>query len=105
ERDGRRLRASPVSDQDGIRTGSVDDLPSVMALMDGAVAWLVEQGRTGQWGDQPGSASAERVARIRAMIEHNETLVLERDGAVLGALVHGPTAHDYVPTAAEREDY
>jgi hypothetical protein len=39
-----------------------------MRLFDAAVAWLVEQGRTGQWGDRPWSASADRIARIRRMM-------------------------------------
>jgi GNAT superfamily N-acetyltransferase len=88
-----------------IRVGSVADLDAVLALMDGAVEWLVAQGRTGQWGDQPWSASEARVDRIRDMIIRNELLVLEQDGAVVGALVHGPTAHDYAPPAGEPEDF
>jgi ribosomal protein S18 acetylase RimI-like enzyme len=88
-----------------LRTGSVDDLGAVMTLFDGAIAWLVEHGRTGQWGDQPWSGSADRVARIRRMMAENEVLVVEQEGAVIGALVHGPTAHDYVPPADGPEDY
>jgi GNAT superfamily N-acetyltransferase len=88
-----------------LRIGSVADFDAVLALLDGAVAWLVAQGRTGQWGDQPWSASDARVARIRSMVEGNELLLLERDGAAVAALAHGPAAHDYVPPAAEPEDY
>ena len=88
-----------------LRTGSVDDLDAVLGLLDRAVEWLVAQGRTGQWGDQPWSASEQRVDRIRAMIAGNELLLVDRDGAAAGALVHGPTAHDYVPASAEPEDY
>ena len=75
--------------------------------MDGAVRWLVGQGRTGQWGDQPWSASEAKVERMRGMITGpgNELLVLEQDGAVVAALVRGPVAHDYVPAATEPEDY
>ena len=94
-----------MRDREPVRVGSVDDLDAVMGLLDAAVAWLVEHGRTGQWGDQPWSASADRVARIRRMIEENELLLLDRDGVPVGALVHGPRAHDYVPPAAEPEDY
>ena len=43
--------------QPALRTGSTADLDAVLALLDGAVRWLVAQGRTGQWGDQPWSAS------------------------------------------------
>ena len=90
-----------------LRTGSVDDLPAVVALMDGAVRWLVSQGRTGQWGDQPWSASEARVERLRGMITGagSELLVLEQDGAVVAALVHGPVAHGYAPAADEPESY
>jgi hypothetical protein len=88
-----------------LRIGSVADPGAVLALLDGAVAWLVAQGRTGQWGDRPWSASEARVARIRGLIEENELLLLEQDGAVVAALAHGPTAHGYAPPAAEPEDY
>ena len=88
-----------------LRVGSVDDLDAVMRLFDAAIAWLAEQGRTGQWGDQPWSASADWVARIRRMIEENELLLLDREGTTVGALAHGPVAHDYVPPAPEPEDY
>ena len=88
-----------------IRVGSVADFDAVVALMDGAVAWLVAQGRTGQWGDQPWSASPDRVARLRGMVEGSELLLLEQDGAVVAALAHGPTAHDYAPPVDEPEDY
>jgi GNAT superfamily N-acetyltransferase len=75
--------------------------------MVGAVRLLVGQGRTGQWGDQPWSASAARVERLRGMITGpgNELLLLEQDGAVVAALAHGPDAHDYVPAAEEPESY
>lgn len=88
-----------------LRTGSVDDLDAVLGLLDRAVEWLVAQGRTGQWGDQPWSASEKRVARIRDMVAGSELLVWEQDGAVAGALAHGPVAHGYVPAAREPEDY
>ena len=88
-----------------LRTGSAADLPGVVRLMDRAVEWLVAQGRTGQWGDQPWSASQRRVERLRQMIEDGELLVLEQDGAVVAALAHGPVAHSYVPPAGECEDY
>ncbi|GAA3171373.1 hypothetical protein GCM10010531_25950 [Blastococcus jejuensis] len=94
-----------MSDQRLLRVGSVDDLDAVVALMDGAVAWLVSQGRTGQWGDQPWSASPARVERLRGMIEGGELLVLDQDGRPVAALAHGPRAHDYVPPAGEPEDF
>jgi hypothetical protein len=88
-----------------IRVGSVADLDAVLALFDGAVEWLVAQGRTGQWGDQPWSASDAKRARIRDMIAGSELLVLDQDGAVVAALAHGATAHAYAPAVDEPEDY
>jgi GNAT superfamily N-acetyltransferase len=88
-----------------IRMGSVDDLPAVLGLLDRAVEWLVAQGRTGQWGDQPWSASEARVQRIRGMIEPNELLVAEGDAGPVAALAHGPVAHAYVPAGDEPESY
>jgi GNAT superfamily N-acetyltransferase len=88
-----------------LRIGSVDDTEAVLGLLDRAVEWLVAQGRTGQWGDQPWSGSEDRVARIRGMIAGSELLLLEQDGVAVAALAHGPTAHEYVPAATEPEDY
>ena len=88
-----------------LRVGSVGDLTSVLALLDRAVEWLVAQGRTGQWGDQPWSASEARVDRIRGMIAGSELLLLEGDGDAVAALAHGPVAHDYAPPALGPEDY
>jgi hypothetical protein len=88
-----------------LRIGSVADLDAVVGLLDRAVAWLVAQGRTGQWGDQPWSGSEDRVARVRDMIADSELLLLEQDGAVVAALAHGPAAHAYVPAADEPEDF
>jgi GNAT superfamily N-acetyltransferase len=89
-----------------IRAGSVDDLPAVLGLLDRAVEWLVAQGRTGQWGDQPWSGSATRIERIRAMIDGpNELLVAEDDGGPVAALAHGRVAHAYVPASDEPESY
>lgn len=88
-----------------VRVGSVDDLDAVMGLLDAAVAWLVEHGRTGQWGEQPWSASSDRVARIRRMIGGSELRLIERDAAAVAALAHRTIAHDYVPPSPEPEDY
>ena len=87
-----------------LRIGSVDDVDAVLRLLDGAVAWLVSQGRTGQWGDQPWSTPA-RADRIRGMVAASELLLLEQDGVAVAALAHGPTPAVYVPPAAEPESY
>ncbi len=98
---------TPVPPVGTVRDGSIADADAVLGLLDRAVAWLVARGRAGQWGDRPWSASADRVARVRRMVEDDETLVVEQGGVVVAALVHGPVGHGYLPPApdAEPEDY
>jgi GNAT superfamily N-acetyltransferase len=88
-----------------LRTGSLLDLPRVLGLMDRAVEWLVAQGRTGQWGTEPWSASERRVQRLQQIIEGGELLVLDVDGQAVAALSHGPVTPSYVPAATGPEDY
>ena len=88
-----------------LRVGSAADLDALMGLFDAAVAWLAGQGRTGQWGDQPWSASPDRVARIGRMVDENELLVVEHGGTAVAALAHGPVAPAYVPAGTGPEDY
>ena len=49
----------------------MDDMPAVLGLMDVATAWLVQQGRTGQWGDGAVShtQNPRRVKQFTAMVE------------------------------------
>lgn len=88
-----------------IRSGSVDDRGHVMRLLDESVAWLVERGRTGQWGTEPWSTNPQRVARIGGMLRDNRLAVAERDGDVLGVIVTGPANPPYVSPAAEPQRY
>jgi len=38
-----------------MREGGPDDVPAILGMLDSCVEWLVEQGRTGQWGTEPHS--------------------------------------------------
>ncbi|MEU9076595.1 GNAT family N-acetyltransferase [Kitasatospora sp. NPDC004745] len=88
-----------------IRTGGPDDIPDVLALLDGAVAWLAGQGRTGQWGDQPFStvpARAGHVARYGAepfLIR----LAVDGEGRTVGSCVLSEERGPHVPPADEPE--
>lgn len=87
-----------------IRPGDERDLPAVVALMDGAVEWLVAEGRRDQWGTDPYSADPRRVAAISSMAVGRELyLAVSRDN-VVGALAVG-SAQSYVPPVAEPELY
>ncbi|MEV6301152.1 GNAT family N-acetyltransferase [Actinoplanes sp. NPDC051861] len=87
-----------------IRPGSLDDVAAVLRLMDGAVEWLVSQGRTGQWGTAPMSGDPARIARFTAMAEQGELHIATIGDEVVGVLGVGP-AMEYVPAAAEPEVY
>jgi GNAT superfamily N-acetyltransferase len=88
-----------------IRGGGPDDVDAVLALLDGATAWLVAQGRTGQWGTEPHSTNPRRVAQIIEFAESGGLhLAASPAGAVIGALAVGD-ALPYVPPAAEAELY
>jgi hypothetical protein len=50
-----------------IRPGDEHDVPTVVALLDGAVEWLVAAGRAAQWGTDPYSAEPRCVAAMSSM--------------------------------------
>jgi GNAT superfamily N-acetyltransferase len=89
-----------------IRTGGPADVPAVLALLDGAVTWLTEQGRTGQWGTEPFSRIPERVAHIEEYAgEHLVRVAETPEGRVAGVCVLAEEPPAYVQPAAERELY
>ncbi|GIH14475.1 GNAT family N-acetyltransferase [Rugosimonospora africana] len=95
-----------MSDPDGIdiRPGGEDDVPRVLALLDGATRWLVARGRTGQWGTEPHSTNPRRIAQVTGMA-HGGGLYLAWSGtAPVGALAVGQ-APDWIPPADEPEVY
>ena len=87
-----------------VRPGGEEDVVPVVALMDGAVAWLLAEGRAGQWGTDPYSADSRRVAAISSMASGRELYVAVSGGVVVGALAVG-SAMSYVPPAVEPELY
>ncbi|MDP9863968.1 MULTISPECIES: GNAT family N-acetyltransferase [Streptosporangium] len=87
-----------------IRDGNLDDVPAVLGMFDSAVAWLTAQGRTGQWGSEPFSASTARVERVTSWASSGGMRIAEIDGEPAGCVVLGP-AMDYVTPASEPELY
>ena len=87
-----------------IRRAGRDDVPAVLALLDGATEWLVARGRTDQWGTAAHSTSPRRVEQITGFADDGGLWVGETDGRVVGALAVG-AALDYVPPATEPELY
>ncbi|MFD1152156.1 GNAT family N-acetyltransferase [Saccharothrix hoggarensis] len=88
-----------------IRSGDLDDLPVIMAMLDEAVAWLAAAGRTGQWGSEPFSTQPRRVEGITAKIRSGTTWIAEVDGVPAGGMTLTSTAPSHVTAAGEPEVY
>ncbi|MGK4582520.1 GNAT family N-acetyltransferase [Kitasatospora sp. HPMI-4] len=92
-----------------IRTGGPDDTADVLELLDGAVAWLVSLGRTGQWGDQPWSGRPATAQRVRDYTHDADTFLVRlaeaEDGTVVGACVVSEQANIHATVVEERELY
>ena len=89
-----------------IRTGGPEDYESLLALGDEAVAWLVEQGRTGQWGTSPWTGSPKREALLRDRAAGDGLRIAEETtGEVLGAMVITGERQPYVSAVDEPELY
>ncbi|GIJ11685.1 hypothetical protein Van01_48990 [Micromonospora andamanensis] len=95
-----------VDDLDGVvvRSGGKADAAAVLRLLDDATAWLVRQGRTGQWGADPASTDPRRIAQADVWATGGGLWLAEVDGRPVGALVVG-SATEYVPPATEPELY
>ncbi|MEU6022859.1 GNAT family N-acetyltransferase [Micromonospora sp. NPDC047134] len=87
-----------------LRAGGPGDAAAVLRLLDDATAWLVAQGRTGQWGTEPASTDPRRIAQADGWAKGDGLWLAEIGDRPVGALVVG-TANDYVPPATEPELY
>jgi GNAT superfamily N-acetyltransferase len=87
-----------------IRPGTVADVPIVLGLLDKAVRWLVERGRSGQWGTEPLSAQPRHHASTSAAARAGNLHLAYLGGQPVGALTVGNTP-GYVPPAPEPELY
>lgn len=88
-----------------IRKGGPGDAPVMMAMLDGAVAWLASNGRTGQWGSEPWSADPRRVERIAGIARDDEIWAAEVDGSPAGVMAVSPGPPHYVDPIGEPELY
>jgi GNAT superfamily N-acetyltransferase len=87
------------------RTGSIEDAGAVLALFDANVAWLVERGRSAQWGSEPWSENPRLVGFVRDLLSSGEVTIAEIDGDVVGASVVTDHPMPYVPALDEPERY
>lgn len=87
-----------------IRQGGPDDVAAVLDMLDSAIAWMVSQGATGQWGSQPASQNPRFVDRITGFAAAGELYLADVDGTAAGALAVGEPL-EYAPPATEPELY
>jgi GNAT superfamily N-acetyltransferase len=88
-----------------IRPGSEQDTSTAIAMMDSAIAWLGERGRTGQWGTVPYSERPEAVDKMTKRFREEASWLAEVAGEPAGALVLSDQAQPYVEAADEPEIY
>lgn len=88
-----------------IREGGSDDVPAILALLDGAVEWLVARGRTRQWGTRPWSASENAVRTVTRYAATGTPYLAELDGVPVGTLTLTDGPGPYLAAAAEPERY
>ncbi|MFE7765817.1 GNAT family N-acetyltransferase [Streptomyces sp. NPDC057438] len=90
-----------------IRPGGPDDAPAVLAMLDGAVAWMNENGNTEQWGTIPYSRRADGPARVERYTTENTPYIAELGGTPVGALIldTGPSPQLPIAPAGEPERY
>ncbi|PZG15698.1 GNAT family N-acetyltransferase, partial [Spongiactinospora gelatinilytica] len=72
-----------------IRHGGLGDVPAVLAMFDRAVAWLVGQGRVGQWGQEPFSGQAARVETVSGWAAGGGMRIAMLDGRPAGCMALG----------------
>lgn len=87
------------------RAGSIDDIDAVLALLDANIDWLVERGRSDQWGSDPWSQSPRVVEFVRGLLTNGVVTIAEVEGEVVGASVVADHPMPYVPPADEPERY
>ncbi|MFF6803667.1 GNAT family N-acetyltransferase [Streptomyces sp. NPDC012616] len=91
-----------------IREGGPDDVPAMLAMLDSSVAWLVAQGRPGQWGTKPLSENPKTVESVVRYLEEGWAFVAEADGEPAAALTltDAPGAYlAHLPPPGEPERY
>ncbi|MFC4561030.1 GNAT family N-acetyltransferase [Nocardiopsis mangrovi] len=82
-----------------IRAGGPEDTGTLLAMFDGAVEWLVANGRRDQWGPEPWSVVPARVERVRSIAAGGGLWIAEDGGEPAGAMSLIDGGIHYVPPA------
>ncbi|WP_241844810.1 GNAT family N-acetyltransferase [Streptomyces silvensis] len=88
-----------------IRAAGPADIPAYLGILDSAVAWLVSQGRTEQWGTEPLSRSPRTVELIEKYVTTGWPWIAEVGGEPAGMLLLSDGPASYVPAVDEPERY
>ncbi len=88
-----------------IRDGGPDDVPAILGMLDSSVAWLVAQGRTGQWGSTPWSENPKGVAVVERYVAEGSPYIVEVDGVAAGTLTLTDSPGPYIDAVDEPERY
>ncbi|MFF0093066.1 GNAT family N-acetyltransferase [Streptomyces canus] len=91
-----------------IRDGGPGDIPVILGMLDSCVEWLVAQGRPGQWGTEPLSASPRTVESVARYVDEGSVFVAEADGVPAATLTitDSPGAYlAHLPPPGEPERY
>ncbi|MGW7046628.1 N-acetyltransferase family protein [Streptomyces avermitilis] len=88
-----------------IRKGTTDDIPAILGLLDGAVAWLVSQGRTRQWGTRPWTERPRAVEMVHEYVAAGTPWIAEIDGVPAGTLTLSEGPGSYIAPVGEPERY
>ncbi|RZQ60761.1 GNAT family N-acetyltransferase [Amycolatopsis suaedae] len=88
-----------------IRPGRAGDEKVLLDLFDGAVRWLVAQGREGQWGSEPFTGNPRREERMRGFVAGGGLVIAEVGGVPAGALALTATPPAHIPAVDEPEVY
>ncbi|MFI9591391.1 GNAT family N-acetyltransferase [Nonomuraea sp. NPDC052265] len=87
-----------------IRHARPGDDTLVLTMFDSAIAWLVSQNRTGQWGTRPFTGDPRRTQQATDWLTGGGMRIAEIDGRPAGCIVVGD-ALPYVTPATEPELY
>lgn len=87
------------------RTGSDQDTDAIVSMFDANIAWLVERGRSDQWGSEPWTGNTQRTEFVRDILNSGMVTIAEIDGKVVGASVVTDHPMPYVPALDSPERY
>jgi GNAT superfamily N-acetyltransferase len=88
-----------------IRPGDESDLATIITIIDEAIAWMVSQGNTVQWGEAPWRGQPRRVDNIRNLLSTGELWMAEMDGEPAGAMIVSDQPMAYIKPVDEPELY